>query len=67
MRISGRDILNGQVERIAPGAMDTQVVIEGPGGIGVVSGITRKSAEELGLSQGEEVRCHRGLRRHDCG
>jgi molybdopterin-binding protein len=40
---------------VTPGAVNTEVVIELPGGLKVVSVITRSSAERLGLARGKEV------------
>jgi molybdopterin-binding protein len=55
MKISARNVLKGKVEQVTPGAVNTEVVIELPGGLKVVSVITRSSAERLGLARGKEV------------
>lgn len=55
MNISARNALKGRVKRVVPGAVNTEVVIELPGGAEVVSIITKESAERLGLSAGQEV------------
>jgi molybdopterin-binding protein len=55
MKISARNVLKGKVKQITPGAVNTEVVIELPGGQEVVSVITKHSAEELGLEVGKEV------------
>jgi molybdopterin-binding protein len=55
MRISARNSLKGRVKHVEPGAVNSEVTIELPGGLEVVSIITKKSAESLGLSNGKEV------------
>ena len=55
MEISARNTLKGRIKRIAQGAVNTEVVIELPNGIEVVSIITKESAERLNLSEGKEV------------
>jgi molybdopterin-binding protein len=55
MKISARNVLKGKVKRIIPGAVNTEVVVELPGGAEVVSIITRSSAESLGLAVGKQV------------
>jgi molybdopterin-binding protein len=53
MKLSARNILKGVVKKITPGAVNTEVVIELPGGNQVVSIITKSSAESLGLAVGK--------------
>jgi molybdopterin-binding protein len=55
MKISARNVLKGKVVRLIPGAVNTEVTIELPGGIQIVSIITKTSAENLGLAKGKEV------------
>ncbi len=55
MQISARNRLRGMVKAVAHGAVNSEVVIELPGGIEVVSIITKESAERLELSPGKEV------------
>ncbi len=55
MRISARNQLQGKVKSITPGAVNTEVVIELPGGTEVVSIITKNSADTLGLAIGKQV------------
>jgi molybdopterin-binding protein len=38
-----------------PGLMNTEITIELPAGVGIVSIITKTSAENLGLAKGKEV------------
>jgi molybdopterin-binding protein len=55
MQISARNTLKGRVKHIAPGAVNTEVTVELPGGAEVVSIITKTSAERLHLAPGMEV------------
>ena len=43
------------MKELTPGAVNTQVILELPGGIEVVSIITKDSAERLGLAVGKEA------------
>ncbi|NIO00732.1 MAG: transporter [Candidatus Latescibacteria bacterium] len=55
MEISARNMLKGKVSQITPGAVNTEVEIELPGGMQIVSIITVKSAKGLGLEVGKDV------------
>jgi molybdopterin-binding protein len=55
MEISARNALKGTIKNISPGAVNTEVTVELPGGAEVVSIITRASAERLKLAVGREV------------
>jgi molybdopterin-binding protein len=55
MKISARNILKGKVKEVKPGAINTEVTVELPGGMSVVSVITKESADRLGLAKGKEV------------
>jgi molybdopterin-binding protein len=55
MNISARNLLKGRVKQLVPGTVNTEVLIELPGGAEIVSMITKSSAERLHLSQGQEV------------
>jgi molybdopterin-binding protein len=55
MRLSARNVLRGKVKRVKPGVVNTEVVIELPGGPEIVSIITKESAERLGLAAGKEA------------
>ncbi|GAP13756.1 protein containg molybdenum-pterin binding domain [Longilinea arvoryzae] len=55
MKLSARNVLKGTVKKIVPGAVNSEVVIELPGGTQVVSIITKESVESLGLKVGKEV------------
>ena len=53
MKLSARNILKGTVKRVTAGAVDTEVAIELSPGVEIVSIITKKSAEDLGLKAGK--------------
>lgn len=55
MKLSARNVIKGKVKHVTPGAVNSEVVIELPGGAEVVSIITKTSAENLGLAVGKEV------------
>lgn len=55
MKISARNVLKGAVKSIQHGAVNSEIVIELPGGSEVVSIITKSSAESLDLAVGKEV------------
>ena len=55
MKISARNVLKGKVKSITPGAVNSEVVVELPGGTEVVSIITKSSADTLGLAPGKAV------------
>ena len=55
MRISARNILKGKVKKVVPGAVNSEVVVELPGGAEIVSIITKSSARSLGLKKGKPV------------
>jgi len=55
MKLSARNVLKGKVKKIISGAVNTEVVIELPGGTEIVSIITKSSAERLAMGEGKEV------------
>ena len=55
MKISARNILKGKVVQIIRGAVNSEVVLELPGGTRIVSIITNNSVENLGLSEGKDA------------
>lgn len=55
MKISARNVLKGKVKQVEHGAVNSEVIIELPGGIEIVSIITKHSAESLQLAVGKEV------------
>lgn len=55
MKISARNALKGKVKKVEHGAVNTEVTIELAGGAEIVSIITKKSASDLGITQGKDV------------
>jgi molybdopterin-binding protein len=55
MKVSARNTLKGKVKKVTAGAVNSEVVVELPGGTEVVSIITKASADALGLKEGKEV------------
>ncbi len=53
MKLSARNVIKGKVAEIKPGAVNTEVVIELPGGTQIVSIITKESAQNLALTVGK--------------
>ena len=52
MKISARNQLKGKVKSINEGAINSEVIIELPGGALIASVITKSSVESLGLKVG---------------
>jgi len=55
MKISARNILKGTVKKLVHGAVNSEVVIELPGGTEITSIITKESAQSLGLTVGKSA------------
>ena len=55
MKISAQNVLKGKVKKLVHGAVNSEVIIEMPGGMEVVSIITKNSARSLGLKKGKPV------------
>jgi len=53
MKLSARNVLKGKVVQVKAGAVNSEIVLELPGGAQVVSIITKESAEALGLAAGK--------------
>ena len=53
MKLSARNVLKGKIVQIKAGAVNTEVILELPGGAQVVSIITKESADNLGLAVGK--------------
>jgi molybdate transport system regulatory protein len=51
-RFSARNRLQGTISRLTPGAVNTEVVLDLPGGGTVAAVITNESAESLALAEG---------------
>jgi molybdopterin-binding protein len=55
VKLSARNVLSATVKAVTPGAVDTEIVVELAPGIEIVSIITKKSAESLGLKPGAKA------------
>ena len=55
MKISARNVLKGRIKTVKHGSVNSEITIELPGRIQVVSIITKKSAQNMRLSKGKEV------------
>jgi molybdopterin-binding protein len=55
MKISARNVLKGKIKRITHGSVNSEIVVELPGGAEITSIITKNSAENMGLKEGSEV------------
>jgi molybdopterin-binding protein len=55
MKISARNVLKGKVKSVTPGAVNSEVVVELPGGQEIVAVITKDSIDKLKVQVGKEV------------
>ena len=55
MKLSARNVIKGKVKKVTHGAVNSEIVLELPGGAEVVSIITKQSAETLGLVPGGDA------------
>jgi molybdopterin-binding protein len=55
MKLSARNVLKAKVKQVKHGAVNSEVILELPGGIEVVSIITKESAQNLKLAKGKAV------------
>jgi molybdopterin-binding protein len=55
MKISARNVLKGKVKKLVPGAVNSEVTVALPGGMEVVSIITKSSVRNLRLKKGKSV------------
>jgi molybdopterin-binding protein len=55
MKLSARNVLRGTVLEVIKGAVNSEVTLELPGGVQIVSIITNSSVESLGLAAGKEA------------
>lgn len=54
VKLSARNVFKGKVKSIRHGAVNSEVIVQLPGGIEIVSIITRTAAQNLAL-EGKEV------------
>lgn len=53
MKISARNVFDGTVEEVKPGAVNSEVDVALPGGVRIVATVTNDSVKELGLAAGK--------------
>ena len=56
MKMSARNVLEGTVKSITLGEVNSEVILELPGGQEVVSVITTQSVKRLGLKEGKPAK-----------
>jgi molybdopterin-binding protein len=55
MKLSARNVLKGKVVKVVKGAVNSEVTLELPGGVQVVSIITNESVKSLKLKKNAEA------------
>ena len=55
MKLSARNVLKGKVVKVVKGAVNSEIILELPGGTQIVSIITNTSVDSLGLKEGKEA------------
>jgi molybdopterin-binding protein len=55
MKLSARNVLKGTIKAIKHGVVTTEVDVELPNGMMVVSTITKAAADDLALTEGKQV------------
>ena len=54
-KLSARNVFKGKVKSIQDGAVNSEVIVQLPAGIEIVSIITKTAVQNLGLKNGKEV------------
>ena len=55
MKVSARNVLKGKVKSVEHGSVNSEIVLQLPGGTEIVSIITKTAAQNLGLKEGKEA------------
>ena len=55
MKVSARNVLKGKVKSVEHGSVNSEVILQLPGGTEIVSIITKTAAQNLGLKEGKEA------------
>jgi molybdopterin-binding protein len=55
MKVSARNVLKGTLKKLIDGAVNSEVIVELPGGQEISSIITKQSAHNLQLAEGQTV------------
>ena len=56
MKISARNVFDGSIEAVKPGAINSEVDVALPGGLKIVATVTRDSGGDRGLGAGKAVK-----------
>jgi molybdopterin-binding protein len=55
VKLSARNVWKGKVKSIKQGAVNSEVIVQLPGGLEITSVITKTSVDNLSLKEGKEV------------
>jgi molybdopterin-binding protein len=55
VKLSARNVLKGKVKNVQHGAVNSEIIVQLPGGIEIVSIITKTAAQNLQLTEGKDV------------
>jgi molybdopterin-binding protein len=55
VKLSARNVFKGKVKSIKQGAVNSEVAVQLPGGLEIISVITKTSVENLNLKEGKDV------------
>jgi molybdopterin-binding protein len=55
VKLSARNVLKGKVKSIQHGAVNSEIIVQLPSGIEIVSIITKTAAQNLQLKEGKDV------------
>lgn len=55
MKLSARNVIKGKVKSVNAGSVNSEIIVEIPGGAEIVSIITKGSADSLKLAPGKDV------------
>ena len=55
MKLSARNLLKGKVKKIIEGAVNSEIILELPGGYCLTSIITKEAVKDLGLKEGKDA------------
>jgi molybdopterin-binding protein len=55
VKLSARNVLKGRVKTVKEGAVNSEVIVQLPGGLEITSVITKTSVENLSLKEGKDA------------
>jgi len=55
VKLSARNVLKGKVKSVKQGEVNSEVTVQLPGGLEIVSVITKTAADNLSLREGKDV------------